>query len=48
MQIWNQRLQEDIGKIERVQRRSARIPLGFTKLQYEDRLKNIPSDNVKG
>ena len=41
MQAWNPHLQGDIDKIERVQRRATRIPTGFEKLEYEDRLKRL-------
>ena len=47
VQIWNPRLLGDIGKIERVQRRSTRITLGFTKFQYEDRLKRFRRTTLK-
>ena len=39
VQAWNPHLQGD--KIERVQRRATRIPTGFEKLEYEDRLKRL-------
>ena len=41
MQAWNPHLQGDIDKIDRVQRRATRIPTGFEKLEYEDRLKKL-------
>ena len=41
VQVWNPHLQGDIDKIERVQRRATRIPFGFAKLQYEERLKRF-------
>ena len=41
VQAWNPHLQRDIDKIERVQRRATRIPTGFDKLEYEDRLKRL-------
>ena len=34
-------MQRDIDKIERIQRRATRIPTGFDKLEYEDRLKKL-------
>ena len=39
VQVCNPHLQEDIGKIETVQRRATRNPFGLAKLQYEERLK---------
>ena len=39
VQAWN--LEGDIEKIERVQRRATRVPTGFEKLEYEDRLKRL-------
>ena len=41
VQAWNPHLQGYIDKIERVQRRATRIPTGFDKLEYEDRLKRL-------
>ena len=41
MQAWNRHLQGYIDKIERVQRNATRIPLRFTKFQYEERLKRF-------
>ena len=41
MKAGNPRLQGDIDKIERVQKRDTRIPTGFEKLEYEDRLKRF-------
>ena len=41
VQAWNLHLHGDIDKIERVQRRVTRIPTGFEKLEYEDRLKRL-------
>ena len=38
---WNLQLKGDIDKIERIQRRVIRIPTGFEKLEYKDRLKRI-------
>ena len=41
VQAWNPHLQGEIDKIERVQRRATRIPFGFEKLVYEERLKRL-------
>ena len=40
-------MQGDIGKIEGVQRRAIRIPFGFAKLQYEERLKRFSLTTLK-
>ena len=47
VQAWNPHLQGDIDKIERVQRRVTRIPTGFEKLEYEDRLKRLSSTTLQ-
>ena len=47
VQAWNPHLQMDIDKIERVQRRATRIPFGFEKLEYEERLKIISLTTLK-
>ena len=47
MQVWNPHLQGDIDKIERVQRRATRIPFGFAKFQYEERLKRFSLMTLK-
>ena len=47
MQAWNPYLQGDIDKIERVQRRATRIPTGFEKFEYEDRLKKLSMTTLK-
>ena len=39
VQAWNSHFQGKIGKIEGVQRKATRIPIGFEKLEYEKRLK---------
>ena len=41
MQAWNPHLQGDIDKIERVKRRATRIPIGFEKLEHEERLRRL-------
>ena len=41
VQAWSPHLQVDIDKTERVQRRATRIPIGFEKLEYEERLKRF-------
>ena len=40
VQAWNPNLQGEIDKIERV-KRTTRIPFGFEKLVYEERLKRL-------
>ena len=47
VQAWNPYLQGDIDKIERVQRRATRIPTGFEKFEYEDRLKKLSMTTLK-
>ena len=42
---WNPHLQEDIDKIERVKRWVTRVPTGFEKLEYEERLKMLSLNN---
>ena len=38
MQAWNPKLLGDIDKIESVERRAARIPTGFGRLESKNRL----------
>ena len=47
VQVWNPYLQGDIDKIERVQRRATRVPTGFEKFEYEDRLKKLSMTTLK-
>jgi hypothetical protein len=47
VQAWNPHLQGDIERIERVQRRATRIPFGFDKLEYEERLKRLRLTTLK-
>ena len=47
MQAWNPYLQGDIDKIERVQRKVTRIPTGFEKFEYEDKLKKLSMNTLK-
>ena len=47
VQTWNPHLQGDIEKIERVRRRATRIPTGFEKLEYEQRLKRLNLTTLK-
>ena len=44
---WNPHLKDEIDKIERVQRRATRIPFGFEKLVYEERLKRLCLTSLK-
>ena len=44
---WNHHLLGEIDKIERVQRRATRIPIGFEKLEYEERLKRLCMSSLK-
>ena len=41
VQAWNSHLKRDIEKIERVQRRATRIPTGFGKVGYDERLRRL-------
>ena len=47
VKAWNPYLQEDIDKVERVQRRATRFPTGFEKIEYEDRLKKLRMIKLK-
>ena len=47
VQAWNPHLQADIDKVESVQRRATRIPTGFGKLEYEERLKRLGLTTLK-
>ena len=47
LQAWNRHLQSELDKIERVQRRATRIPIGFEKLDYEERLKRLCLTSLK-
>ena len=47
VQAWNPHLQADIDKVESVQRRTTRIPTGFGKLEYEERLKRLGLTTLK-
>ena len=47
VQAWNTHLQGDIERIERVQRKTTRIPFGFDKLEYEERLKKLNLTTLK-
>ena len=47
VQAWNPYLQGDIDKIERVHRRTIRIPTGFEKFVFEDRLKKLSMTTFK-
>ena len=47
MQAKNPHLQGDIDNIERIQRRATRIPTGFEKFEYEDRLKKLSITTLK-
>ena len=47
VQAWNPYLQGDIDKVERVQRRATRVPTGFEKFEYEDRLKKLSMTTLK-
>ena len=40
-------MQGDIDKVERVQRRATRVPTGFEKFEYEDRLKKLSMTTLK-
>ena len=46
-QAWNPHLQADIEKVESVQRRVTRIPTGFGKLEYEERLQRLDLTSLK-
>ena len=41
MQIWNPYLKKDIACLEKIQRRAAKLVLGFNKMSYELRLEAL-------
>ena len=47
VQAWKPRLEGDIDRIERVQRRATIISFGFEKLEYEERLKRFNLTKLK-
>lgn len=40
-QIWNPYFEKDINMLEKVQRRATKLPMGFKKLEYEERLQRL-------
>ena len=47
MQAWNPHLQDEIDKPERGQKGATTIPIGFEKLENEERLKRLCLTNLK-
>ena len=41
VQAWNLFLEGDVKKIEKVQERATKIPYGFDKLEYKERLRAL-------
>ena len=47
VQYWNPYLQGEIDKMERVQTRAIKIPTGFEKFEYDDKLKILGMTTLK-